>query len=84
MIKKNKVLVPTKAFGWLSLAFTMIGSTWISFAGENPLIWSIYICSATLGIIHNVREHNNSMLATFAFYLVMNVIALVRTLLYGW
>jgi hypothetical protein len=68
--------------GWISFVFTAIGATWLAFIGDSIYPWLIYIVAATTGIIHNKKEKNNSMLITFAFYLLMNVIALIRNVIW--
>ncbi len=73
-----------RLFGWVSFAFTTIGATWLAFFGDSVWPWIVYIVAAVSGIVHNHREKNGSMTITFAFYLAMNVVALVRNIWFWW
>lgn len=66
--------------GYISLIFTMAGAIIVSFLGDYLIVWILYAIASITGIIHNKKTKNRSMLYTFIFYLIMNVIAMVRLL----
>jgi hypothetical protein len=67
--------------GYVSLAFTMMAATIISFLGDYIIGWVLYVIASITGIIHNHSEKNRSMTATFVFFLIMNIVAIIRILI---
>lgn len=69
------------AAGYISLATTIVGAAWLSMAGENLVIWLLYLAASITGVANNVHVKNKKMVAIFAVYLVTNFVAITRLLL---
>lgn len=67
--------------GTISLLTTITSSIWLSIAGENLLIWIIFLVSSITGIIHNYLLKNKKMTLVFTIFLVTNSIAIIRLII---
>jgi len=66
--------------GTVSLLTTIISAVWLAVAGENILIWAIYLVSSTTGITNNFLVKNRKMMLIFVIFTITNIIAILRLL----